>query len=542
MRQLLLLLLLGFAMMFTSCRDDFEFEPSTGGLGFSRDTVYLDTVFSNIGSSTYTLKVYNHSNKDIRIPRIALGQGESSKYRLMVDGVPGRVFNDVELLAKDSMFVFIETTIDYSDYANSETTFLYTDNIQFSSTNGNQQVELVTLVQDAYFLYPQRNDEGLYEAVRYDSESNTTEPTYIYGFNLDHADHDDEYHWNKTKPYVIYGYATVPNGETLVVDPGARVHFHADSGLMVRPGGRLEINGAQSSTPALENEVIFEGDRLEPGFTDVAGQWGAVLIMSGAENTIDHLTVKNANIGIYAQAPMGDDTTIPKLNINNSQLYNSTNFGLFGVHANITGTNVVTNNAGQASAAFIQGGTYNFKHCTFANYFNSYNQVPVLINNYRDTEDARYLSDVNATFENCIMYGSGNLGLSMEKFVPETNPSAAIFKAVFNHCLIKLADPGNQLNSNPLYRYATNTAENDTYFPGTIVGRTSNNNRPAFEDGPKNKLNLITNDNPNAENPGPEGSADPAVAATVPKDIRDVNRSTSVPDIGAYESQPAPTE
>ena len=49
-----------------SCRNDFDFEPSVGNLSFSKDTVYLDTVFTNIGSSTYTLKVYNKSNKNIR--------------------------------------------------------------------------------------------------------------------------------------------------------------------------------------------------------------------------------------------------------------------------------------------------------------------------------------------------------------------------------------------------------------------------------------------------------------------------------------------
>jgi len=542
MRHLLLLLLLGFAVTFTSCRDDFEFEPSTGGLEFSRDTVYLDTVFTNVGSSTYTLKVYNRSNKDISIPRIALGQAENSKYRLMVDGVPGKVFNNVELLAKDSMFVFIETTIDYTDYANDNTTFLYTDNIQFTSSNGNQSVELVTLVQDAYFLYPQRNEAGLYEAVRYDSGNNPNDELFIYGFNLDHADHDDEYHWKNTKPYVIYGYATVPDGETLVVDPGARIHFHADSGLMVRPGARLEINGSQSSTAALENEVIFEGDRLEPDFDDVPGQWGAVLLMSGADNTINHLTVKNANIGIFAQAPAGDDNTIPKLDINNSKIYNSTNFGLFSIHANITGTNVVVNNAGQASVSLVQGGTYDFKQCTFANYFNSYNQVPVLINNYWDVGEVRTLSDVSANFDNCIMYGSGNLGVSLEKYVHPTTGETSNFKAVFNHCLIKLVDTGNQLANNSLYKYETNLPTDETYYSTCVIAKTATGNRPRFDDAPNNKLNLITNDAVNPANPGPEGSADPAVAAAVGPDINGIARSTSAPDIGAYESQPAPTE
>ena len=74
-------------MFWSSCRKDFEFTPSSGNLEFSKDTVYLDTVFTNIGSSTYNLKVYNKSNEDILIPSIKLGQGEASNYRLNVDGI-----------------------------------------------------------------------------------------------------------------------------------------------------------------------------------------------------------------------------------------------------------------------------------------------------------------------------------------------------------------------------------------------------------------------------------------------------------------------
>ena len=79
------LLLSGILIMLTSCRKDFEFEPSSGDLRFSRDTVYLDTVFTNIGSSTYTLKVYNRSDKDIEIPKIELARGLESKYRMTID-------------------------------------------------------------------------------------------------------------------------------------------------------------------------------------------------------------------------------------------------------------------------------------------------------------------------------------------------------------------------------------------------------------------------------------------------------------------------
>ena len=89
MRNSLFLFLFGLIITLSSCRNDFEFQPSKGGLTFSKDTVYLDTVFTNIGSSTYRLKVYNKSDNDISIPKIQLAKGTSSKYRMMIDGLTG---------------------------------------------------------------------------------------------------------------------------------------------------------------------------------------------------------------------------------------------------------------------------------------------------------------------------------------------------------------------------------------------------------------------------------------------------------------------
>ena len=57
-------------LILVSCRKDFDTIPNGGKLEFSKTTVYLDTVFSNISSSTYQLKVYNKSNDDINIPSI----------------------------------------------------------------------------------------------------------------------------------------------------------------------------------------------------------------------------------------------------------------------------------------------------------------------------------------------------------------------------------------------------------------------------------------------------------------------------------------
>ena len=202
-----------FLLLWSSCRKDFDFTPTEGALRFSKDTVYLDTVFTNIGSSTYTLKVYNTSNNDISIPKIKLQEGQNSNYRLNVDGMTGdtpltgKEFTDVELLAKDSMYIFIETTIDIQSLVSDDTQFLYTDAIEFG-LNNKQTVELVTLVKDAVFIYPQQftNPDGstVIETLSFDVDGDgVSDETNIQGRFLE----DNELNFTNEKPYVIYGYA-----------------------------------------------------------------------------------------------------------------------------------------------------------------------------------------------------------------------------------------------------------------------------------------------------------------------------------------------
>lgn len=143
-----------------SCRKDFDSKPSLGNLSFSTETVYLDTIFSNIGSSTYNLKVYNNSDEDIQIPTIGLENGNTSKYRLMVDGIAGQNFENIEIKSNDSIYIFVETTIDIEEYTNTATEFLYTDNIVFDANNFIQNVSLVTLVKDAKMIFPSVLNDG----------------------------------------------------------------------------------------------------------------------------------------------------------------------------------------------------------------------------------------------------------------------------------------------------------------------------------------------------------------------------------------------
>ena len=260
-RSFYFILTISTLVLWSSCRKDFDFDPSDGSLTFSKDTVYFDTVFTNIGSSTYNLKVYNRSTKDISIPTLRLGQGQASNYRLNVDGMTGKEFRDVEILAKDSMYIFIETTFDIQSVVTANNQFLYTDVIEFDSGSNFQKVDLVTLVKDAIFIYPNKDGNGMVETLNFDVDGDgVDDETNVQGRFLT----DAELTFTKDKPYVIYGYAAVGENKTLTIEAGARVHFHANSGLLVTNNASLKVNGQYSpDQTTMANEVIFEGDRLE---------------------------------------------------------------------------------------------------------------------------------------------------------------------------------------------------------------------------------------------------------------------------------------
>ena len=291
-----------------SCDREISFIVNESNLSFSKDTVYLDTVFSNIGSSTYNLKVYNNSSNNVIIPQIRLKKGLESLYRLNVDGIydqnnsaEGKIFENIELLANDSLYIFIETTINIENINTPDDSFVYEDQIEFFSNNNTQEVELITLVKDAIFIYPQRfenNGEYFYETLSIDLDGDgINEESEIKGRYLE----NDELHLTNNKPYVIYGYAAVGPNQILTIDKGARIHFHRNSGIIVGNGGSIQVNGELSNNiETLENEVIIQGDRLEPYFENIPGQWGLIWLMDGSfNNKFNFTTIKNASIGIY---------------------------------------------------------------------------------------------------------------------------------------------------------------------------------------------------------------------------------------------------
>lgn len=512
MRKFTFLLFVGMIALMTSCREDFDTIASSGGLEFSKQTVYLDTIFTGVSSSTYMLKVYNRSNKDISIPAVRLEKGDNSKYRIMVDGMmgdggKGKNFPNVEILAKDSLFVFIETTV---DIAQAEADFTYNDRILFDYGSNEQAVNLVTLIQDANFIFPNRDMSGFIEVL---TLAGNPEPTEIKGHSLLTA---AELNWTNEKPYVIHGFAHVPSGSTLHIQQGTKVHFHAGAGIIVDQNANIVIDGEASDygpdgQVAIDREVTFEGDRLEPGFSEVPGQWTAVLILSTSGNTINHLTLKNSALGIYLPGDAAQNFH-PQLQITNAQIYNSANFGIYGLSANIVGENVAISNAGQSCFAGLEGGNYSMTHCTFNNDWQNPDQVSVWLDNY-SVNDAqlKVRHALASSFKNSIIYGSNRVQLYLDIIDVPFDPNA------FQNCLIKFNDDGTSLEDNPDYDFIRNP----------INGNIKNED-PLFANPNRNWL-LIPDTSP-AYNAGSI-----VFQTTGNKDYFGNDRGTT-PDLGAYNA------
>lgn len=513
MRSIYLLIVFAGIIAFSSCRNDFDTIPSTGNLEFSKDTIFLDTVFTNIGSSTFNLKVYNRSDEAISIPSVRLGRGEASDYRLNVDGIPGRTFENVEILANDSIFVFIETTLDINDIGDGSEEFLYTDVIEFNSVGVSQNVDLITLVKDAIFLFPERDGAtGILETLTVNGVETSLEGRYLM---------DDELTFTNERPYVVYGYMAIgdPNGienKTLNIEAGARIHFHADSGLIVADNGSLQVNGALSTNPdLLENEIIFEGDRIETVFSEVPGQWGTILLTDGSiNNNIEFATIKNATVGILNESNPASSGT-PSLTLSNTQIYNASAVGLLNRFSSVEASNTVINNCGQFAMLVQLGGSYDFTHCTFVNYWTeSFRNTPaVFLDNTLISGDTLLVADLDqANFTNCIIYGNQDEELGFN----QATETAFNFK--FTNTQIRFDDDFGNFNSNPLFDF-TNTS----LYEDVIIGGD-----PDFFDPTSNFLQI-------GENTASNGLGLQSASNLFPIDIIGTNRVSNT-DFGAYES------
>jgi len=479
MNKYFLPLLLIITLLF-ACKKDIMENDQSANLHFSTDTITFDTIFASIGSITKTLTVYNRNNFDVK-SNIALLGNSAANFRMNIDGIAGNSQTNIVIPAKDSIFIFLEVTIDPSS---SNTPYILTDSLVFTTGTKKQDVDLVAWGQDAYF----------HTANTYGDIINGTDTTRFYYHLL-----DCNQPWTNDKPHVIYGYAIVDPEKTLTINEGCNVYLHINSGILVgnpfleASGGSIKVNGT------FGNEVTFQGDRLDAWYKDIPGQWDRIWLLPGSiDNEINYAIIRNGNIGIHADTVANNNPTVK---ISNTIIENMSAIGILGQGANITATNTVISKCGQYAVACNIGGTYNFTHCTFANYwdYNHRNTPSILLNNYYEGADGNiYVRDLEeANFTNCIIDGNLSTEVSFQE------QELGTFNYTFDHCLIKL-DP--------------TISTDNTHYQNAII-----NQSPEFANNTESDFHL-TESSP---------AIDAGETTSILDDIEGILRNNS--DIGAYE-------
>ena len=109
MRKIILLLPM-IALLAACIEDGFSTSPSDQPV-YSVDTLSLGQVFTDEPTPTSRFVVRNPHSKQLQIASISLSGADADCFRLNVDGIPGRNFQNVEIRGKDSIFVFVEATL-----------------------------------------------------------------------------------------------------------------------------------------------------------------------------------------------------------------------------------------------------------------------------------------------------------------------------------------------------------------------------------------------------------------------------------------------
>jgi len=119
MRKFLFICICAFGLF--SCREyQVSHDPSLR-LAFSEDTICFDTVFTEQGSATMQLMVYNPNANAVVIDRVWLEDGEA--FRVNVDGEADLTrLKDLTIYGGDSMLVFVRI---HPEAMNSNSPFLF---------------------------------------------------------------------------------------------------------------------------------------------------------------------------------------------------------------------------------------------------------------------------------------------------------------------------------------------------------------------------------------------------------------------------------
>jgi len=465
-----------------SCRKDSFNTSDSFRVEFSRDTILFDTVFTTVGSATQVFKIYNpDENESVELNYVSLAEGSSSKFRLNVDGESGARIENVEIAPSDSVFVFVEVTIDQSSEA---LPFIVEEDLLVNANGTDQTVQLAAWGQNAIFHTGSSIRISLEGEVEFDGYLECGEV------------------WNNDFPHVIYGGAVgVAPGCCLTINPGTQVHVHSGSGILV-DRGCIESNGT------LGNEVVFQGDRLEFEYEDLPGQWGIELdfiadlgigpeivtvtrggiwLLEAQPSFLKHTVIKNGVIGLQVDTTGAgaDDVMV----LENTVIRNHSAIGVLGQGATMSGYNNLFVNCGQTAAAFQFGGEYRFDHTTFANYWTQgTRQAPAFVlNNHFETtangfEETIIRSLGNSRFRNCTFYGDNNSLTDFNEFIVDVEMPETEFY-VFENCFL---DTDNDLSDQSKY---VNIINQEGVNP--FINPVTYDFRPSFNSPLRNEASIL---------------------------------------------------
>ncbi len=393
-----------------SCRRDDYYEGDDVDIAFSVDTLRIDTVFTTLGSATRWLKVYNKKDQPILVD-VKLRQEKNAFFRINADGAKGPFVENLEIAGGDSIYIFVEVTVD-PDQPLSISPFILEDQIDIDANGKIFTAHLEAWGQNANYITP---PEGKGKRFLYSCD---------FGQRI----------WDDPKPYVIYGILFVDSC-TLVLPAGTKIHVHGgivrDSSTIYNDGllvflkdGRIETLG----TP--ESPVIIQGDRLEEEYADVKSQWVGMLFWHEShQNKLNHTIIKNSIVGIRADS-------LAEVSLYGCQISNTGGPAIIGRHASIYGANCLFYGNASYGLQLTYGGKYRFDYCSVANY-EGQNEALILTDFYCSdplcTKGA-FINRMDASFTNCIFTGNDRDEVGLIHV--SENPSD--FNYAFDHCSFRV--------------------------------------------------------------------------------------------------------
>jgi hypothetical protein len=464
MKPTALLAIIIFTGSIISCRKDSFITSSTAAVTISADTIHFDTLFTTTGSVTHFFKIFNDNDQKLKLSDITLSGGSASFFSINADGSEGPSVKDLEIEANDSLYVFVTVNIDPT---NANLPFVVEDSIGITY-NGNQKwVQLQAWGQNANFL----NANVIV--------SDTT--------------------WTNEKPFVILGGLLVAEGVELKIEQGTKIFLHADAPFIV--DGTLIANGRKYDSA----RIVFQGDRVDEFYRDLPASWPGIYFREPSSgNVLRYVTVKNAYQGVISEKPSA--AAGPKVRLEECIIYNCYDAGILGLNSSIVADNCLVSNCGK-NILLVQGGEYQFTHCTdvaISNSYISHRQPVLLITDFIKSGDAITVADVKASFINCIFWGANS---TVENEVATLREGDGVFEVNFRNCLWKVEEQP----------------------AGVTLADIIENQDPLF-------VNVDTRDNI-YDFRLQEGS--PAInsgfSTAVSTDLDGKNR-VNIPDIGAYET------